>query len=211
MHELYIRYSAEEKETIVLSVKRSELSIVQALKRLGIPRRTFYNWYKKYATGGLNALRATHYRAPTTWNRIPDNIRQIVVELSLEHPELTPRELSVLLLEESQIFVSESSFYRIHGKPLHPQTQGKIERYHRSMKNVIKLNHYFCPSELEKAIDGWVKYYNERRFHESLDNLTPRDVYLGQGEKIKKIREIIKQNSINKRIFDNKRMKYQNK
>ena len=48
----------------------------------------------------------------------------------------------------------------IHGKPLHPQTQGKIERYHRSMKNVIKLNHYFSPSELEKAIDGWVEYYN---------------------------------------------------
>ena len=100
---------------------------------------------------------------------------------------------------------------RKYGISLHPQTQGKIERYHRSMKNVIKLNHYFCPSELENAIDGWVKYYNERRFHESLDNLTPRDVYLGQGEKIKKIREIIKQNSINKRISDNKTMKYQSK
>ena len=99
----------------------------------------------------------------------------------------------------------------IHGKPLHPQTQGKIERYHRSMKNVIKLNHYFCPSELEKAIDEWVKYYNERKFHESLDNPTPRDVYLGQGEKIKKIREIIKQNSINKRISENKRMILQHK
>ena len=74
---------------------------------------------------------------------------------------------------------------------------------------LFKLNHYFCPSELENAIDGWVKYYNERRFHESLDNLTPKDVYLGQGEKIKKIREIIKQNSINKRIFDNKTMKHQ--
>ena len=48
----------------------------------------------------------------------------------------------------------------IHGKPLHPQTQGKIKRYHRSMKNVIKLNHYFSPSELEKVIDGWVEYYN---------------------------------------------------
>ena len=48
-------------------------------------------------------------------------------------------------------------------------------------------------------------------FHESLDNLTPRDVYLGQGEKIKRIRETIKQNSINKRIFDNKTMKYQSK
>ena len=113
MHESYIRYSAEEKESIILTIKRSELSIVQALKRLGIPRRTFYNWYKKYVIGGLNALRATHCRATTTWNRIPDNIRQIVVELSLEHPELTPRELSVFLLEESQIFVSESSFYRI--------------------------------------------------------------------------------------------------
>ena len=84
------------------------------------------------------------------------------------------------------------------------------------MKNVIKLNHYFCPSELENAIDGWMKYYNERRFHESLDNLAPRDVYLGQGEKIKKIRETrkretIKQKSINKRIFDNKTRKYQNK
>ena len=58
---------------------------------------------------------------------------------------------------------------------------------------------------------GRTQYYNERRFHESLDHLTPKDVYLGQGEKIKKIREIIKQNSINKRIFDNKTMKYQSK
>ena len=51
MHECYTRYSAEEKETIVLTVKRSELSISEALKRLGIPRRTFYNWYKRYAAG----------------------------------------------------------------------------------------------------------------------------------------------------------------
>ena len=78
-------------------------------------------------------------------------------------------------------------------------------------KKVIKLNHYFCPSELENAIDGWVKYYNERRFHESLDNLTLRDVYLGQGEEIKRIRETIKQNSINKRISEHKRMKSQHK
>ena len=45
----------------------------------------------------------------------------------------------------------------------------------------FRLTTYSCPSELEKAINEWVKYYNERRFHESLDNLTPRDVYLGQG------------------------------
>ena len=80
-----------------------------------------------------------------------------------------------------------------------------------STKFYPELAYYFCPSELEKTIDEWVKYYNERRFHESLDNLTPRDVYLGQGEKIKRIRETIKQNSINKRISENKRMILQHK
>ena len=99
----------------------------------------------------------------------------------------------------------------IYGKSLYPQTQGKIEQYHRLMKNVIKPNYYFYSSKLEKAIDQWIKYYNERRFHESLDNLTSRDVYLGQGEEIKRIRETIKQNSISKRIFDNKTMKNQSK
>ena len=74
-----------------------------------------------------------------------------------------------------------------------------------------ELAYYFCPSELEKAIVQWVKYYNERRSHESLDNLTPRDVYLGQGEEIKRIRETMKQNSINKRISEHKRMKLQHK
>ena len=80
-----------------------------------------------------------------------------------------------------------------------------------STKFYPELAYYFCPSELEKAIVQWVKYYNESRFHESLDNLTPSNVYLGQGEEIKRIREIIKQNSINKRISEHKRMKSQHK
>ena len=80
-----------------------------------------------------------------------------------------------------------------------------------STKFYPELVYYFCPSELEKAISQWVKYYNDSRFHESLDNLTPRDVYLGQGEEIKRIRETIKQNSINKRISEHKRMKSQHK
>ena len=52
------------------------------------------------------------------------------------------------------------------------------------MKSVIKLNHYFCPSELENAIDGWVKYYNERRSHESLDNLISININIEQGKNI---------------------------
>ena len=80
-----------------------------------------------------------------------------------------------------------------------------------STKFYPELAYYFCPSELEKAIVQWVKYYNESRFHESLDNLTSRNVYLGQGEKTKRIRETIKQNSTNKRISEHKRMKLQHK
>ena len=56
-----------------------------------------------------------------------------------------------------------------------------------------------------------MKYYNEKIFHESLDNLTHINIYLGQGEKIKKIRDLIKKNPINKRFFDNKTIKFQNK
>ena len=67
------------------------------------------------------------------------------------------------------------------------------------------------PSELEKAIEQWVEYYNERRFHESLDNLTPKDVYLGLSDQIKKIREITKQKSIKNRIYKNKMMRYRPK
>ena len=63
------------------------------------------------------------------------------------------------------------------------------------------------PSELEKAIEQWVEYYNERRFHESLDNLT----HLGLSDQIKKIREITKQKSIKNRIYKNKMIKYQTK
>ena len=66
------------------------------------------------------------------------------------------------------------------GAPYHPQTQGKIERYHRTMKNVVKLEHYYFPWELEAALRDFVAYYNNDRYHESLDNVTPADVYFGR-------------------------------
>jgi transposase InsO family protein len=81
---------------------------------------------------------------------------------------------------------------QIHGAPMHPQTQGKIERYHRSIKAVVKLQHYYCPQELETAIGQFVDFYNNRRYHESLNNLTPNDVYFGRGEQILKKRADIK-------------------
>ena len=81
---------------------------------------------------------------------------------------------------------------QIHGRPGHPQTQGKIERYHRTMKNVVKLDHYYAPEELEKALEMFVLRYNNERYHESLNNLTPADVYFGRGEAILAERKRIK-------------------
>ena len=70
----------------------------------------------------------------------------------------------------------------MHGKVARPQTQGKIERYHRSMKNVVKLDHYYCPEEAIEALETFVHCYNHQRYHESLDNVTPSDVYYGKRE-----------------------------
>ena len=60
------------------------------------------------------------------------------------------------------------------------------------MKNVVKLETYYYPWQLEKAIADWVQHYNHERYHESLDNLTPADVYYGRGQTILNRRERIK-------------------
>ena len=80
----------------------------------------------------------------------------------------------------------------VRGAPAHPQTQGKIERYHRTMKNVVKLDNYYNPSQLKDRIKQFVHYYNFKRYHESLDNLAPADVYYGRSEEILNQRNEIK-------------------
>ena len=87
----------------------------------------------------------------------------------------------------------------INGKPCHPQTQGKIERYHRSMKNIVKLDNYYSPEDLLIAIAKFVDYYNNERYHESLNNLTPADVYFGRADKILAERRKIKEKTFKKR------------
>src|SRR5262249_49614652 len=79
------------------------------------------------------------------------------------------------------------------------ETQGKIERYHRSMKNRILLDNYYLPGQLEQSIEEFVRYYNNCRYHESLDNITPADVYFGRGQAILERREKIKRKTIEQR------------
>ena len=87
----------------------------------------------------------------------------------------------------------------VRGAPYHPQTQGKIERWHQTLKNRILLENYHLPGALELALEAFVDHYNHRRYHEGLKNLTPADVYFGRDEAILKQRERIKRKTIENR------------
>jgi transposase InsO family protein len=89
----------------------------------------------------------------------------------------------------------------IRGAPYHPMTQGKIERWHQTLKNRILLENYYLPGDLEAQIEAFVADYNHVRYHESIGNLTPADVYFGRGQTILIERERIKLQTIaNRRL-----------
>jgi putative transposase len=90
------------------------------------------------------------------------------------------------------------------GAPYHPQTQGKIERYHRTLKNVVRLRNYYLPWELEQEIGRFVEYYNHERVHESLDNVTPADVYHGRHQEILTERQRLKVQTLRRRACYNR-------
>ena len=100
-------------------------------------------------------------------------------------------------------FLNTKDMQHIRGAPYHPMTQGKIERYHRSMKNVVQLQNFYSPTELERALADFVAYYNNHRYHESLDNLTPADVYFGREKEVLSKREEIKQRTLQMRRWQN--------
>ena len=323
-----MRYPASEKLEIIRLVEQSHLPTKRTIDKLGIPRTTFYRWYDKYLIGGVEALEDRSPRPLRVWNRIPDDVRQRIVDLALDEPELSPRELAVRFTDTQRYFVSEASVYRllkahdlitspafvvikaadefrdkttainqmwqtdftyikiigwgwyylstilddfsryvvawklcttmktsdvtdtlelalqasgcdqmtvqhkprllsdngasyvsgeladwlgsqsmdhVRGAPYHPQTQGKIERWHQTLKNRILLENYFLPGDLNASIERFVEHYNHHRYHESLKNLTPADVYFGRGQAILLERERIKRET-----FKQRRLQYRN-
>ncbi len=96
-------------------------------------------------------------------------------------------------------WMEDNRMSHVRGAPYHPQTQGKIERWHQTLKNRILLENYFLPGDLEKQIEAFVEHYNHQRYHESLKNLTPADVYFGRGQSILARRQRIKKRTIAKR------------
>jgi putative transposase len=307
-----MRYPAAEKLEIIRLVERSPLPVRDTLTKLGIPRATFYRWYDRHRQGGPDALADRAPRAERVWNRIPQAVRDSVIQLALDEPALSPRELAARFTDTKSYFISEASVYRllkaqglvtspafivikaadsfkdkttapnqlwqtdftylkvigwgwfylssvlddfsryivawklctgmraedvtatldlalrasgldqatpadrprllsdngssyiagdlarwledhkikhVRGAPYHPMTQGKIERWHQTLKNRILLENYFLPGDLETQLAAFVDYYNNHRYHESIDNLTPADVYFGRGPTILAARE----------------------
>lgn len=108
-----MRYPASEKLEIIQLVEQSHLPVLRTLEKLGIPRPTFYRWYDRYRAGGPEALEDRRPRPGRLWNRIPDEIRDRIVKLALDEPDLSPRELAVRFTDTEKYFVSEASAYRI--------------------------------------------------------------------------------------------------
>lgn len=113
-----------------------------------------------------------------------------------QRPKLLSDNGPCYISSELQDWLAENGISHTRGKPYHPMTQGKIERWHRSLKNRILLENYYLPGELERQIEAFVTHYNARRYHESLKNLTPEDVWCGRGHSILERRRKIKETTL---------------
>lgn len=114
-------------------------------------------------------------------------------------PRLLSDNGSCYISNEFQKFIDDNDMKHVRGAPYHPQTQGKIERYHRTMKNVVKLENYFFPDDLRAKLKAFVDYYNNHRYHESLQNVTPADVYFGRVNQLLERRKQIKNETLKER------------
>ena len=152
-----------------------------------------------------------------TWdlcnNMETDDVKQSL-DIAILETGVSEDEMPRLLTDNGPCYVSnefnnyliEKNMGHVRGAPYHPQTQGKIERYHRTMKNIVKLENYFFPDELRAKLAEFVNYYNNKRYHESLGNVTPADVYFGRAREVKMLRREIKMKTLKERRKINRKL-----
>ena len=107
-------------------------------------------------------------------------------------------------------YIEANQMSHVRGAPMHPQTQGKIERWHQTLKNRILLENYFLPGDLEAQIEAFVEHYNNQRYHEALGNVTPAGAYFGRAPAIIKQRERIKRQTIEHRRLQHRKLDTRN-
>lgn len=108
-----MRYAASEKLEIIRIVEQSHLPVRRTLEKLGILPGSFYRWYDKYRSGGVEALEDKSSAPSRVWNRIPDDVRAGIIDLALDCPEMSPRELAAKFTDTRKYYVSEASVYRL--------------------------------------------------------------------------------------------------
>jgi putative transposase len=120
-------------------------------------------------------------------------LKQIQV---LHRPRLLSDNGSAYISNNLANYLSQAGMKHTRGAVRHPQTPGKIERYHRSIKNVSCLENHYFPWQLEQAIEDFVEYYNNQRYHEALRNLRPADVFFGRATAIEDARAATKRKTL---------------
>jgi len=108
-----MRYPAAEKLEIIRLVEQSHLSVLRTLAKIGIPPTTFYRWYDRFVELGPEGPEDRPSSPSRAWNRIPGAVRDRILDMALEEPELSPRELAVRFTDTEKYFVSEASVYRL--------------------------------------------------------------------------------------------------
>lgn len=177
--------------------------------------QTDFTWFKIVHWGWyyLSSILDDYSRYILSWrlctgmstDEVKKTIDKAIIFTGIQDPRVIQR--PKLLSDNGACYVSKAlKEYLDHegightrGKPYHPMTQGKIERYHRSMKNILLLENYYSPDELKNQISLFIDYYNNGRYHEALNNLTPADVYYGKRREILARRERTKKNTMLKR------------